>query len=158
MELTLLETTCPLCHHAFGLDDDDLVLEAQRFHPFLPTAEVECPQCNWEFAIDADGRVVDDGGLDLGPLFEIDDDGDWIAEDLYKVTCPHCGEGHEVDEPGPTTCLHCRHTLLVADHGQLNDDCGNDNCPYCGSGLMDLEEIEGLHCPGCGSVFDVCDE
>jgi hypothetical protein len=172
-----LETVCPVCGQALTLTDD---LPPPTFHcDVQPIVEAECPDCGCEFAVDLDGRVVDDGGADPEPPFELNDEGELDAEGLRRVYCPHCQQPHETGEPGLTGCRHCRQAFVVEDghwrqDGQRRyfqcEECdlllvdppgdGPGLCPDCGCPFVDLHEEWKdeaglpLTCPRCGCDSD----
>jgi uncharacterized Zn finger protein (UPF0148 family) len=159
METMLPETTCPCCGHRFAVGEDAFREEGTRTPFYRPlSAEVECPACEWVFVIDDDGVVLEDeldpGEGDAGGLFAIDDDGEWIVEELLRVTCPQCHNSHEVDGPGVTICPHCKHTLDVDGRGRVLNTkvLPLPECPRCG---VPLEEKDwgGMFCGSCGRTF-----
>jgi uncharacterized protein YbaR (Trm112 family) len=153
------ETTCPCCGQRFAVEEDAFREEESQpsfYHPV--TAEVECPACEWTFVIDEEGVVLeeelDPEESDAGGLFAIDDDGEWVAEELLSVTCPHCHNTHEVDGPGVTACPHCKHTLDVDERGLVLNTkvLPLPACPHCGVPLEE-EESGGMSCGSCGRTF-----
>lgn len=118
MTLTTLHITCPCCESPCE------VLEG------FDGEVVECSTCGWEFGVGPDGEITDDGGLDVEPPFELDDEGEWIresdAEPDWASTRGHGASDWEV------FCPYCRSSDPDSDGVLTPLDAGEVRCEECG--------------------------
>ncbi len=128
------DVTCPCCATAFEAEAGSLV----------------CPSCDWDFEVDPLGEVTEGDLQDREGLWEVNDDGEWVADAPETAGCPRCSRPVELAESGALSgwCVRCHRTFLVRqpyDFRRVEESYDDE---WCEDLLLPWEEE--LACPNCG--------